>query len=116
MAHVRAGDSEPDSQHVELAVEVFAMLADVTRVRLILALRDHCELPVNRLADLVDKAAPAVSQHLAKLRMARMVTTRQDGTRVYYRLSDEHAVELVHAAVLQAEHTVESTPRHHRQA
>lgn len=30
---------EPDSQFVELAVEVFAMLADATRVRIILALR-----------------------------------------------------------------------------
>ena len=45
---------EPDSQYVELAVEVFAMLADATRVRMILALRDG-ELSVNHLADIVDK-------------------------------------------------------------
>ncbi|WP_209444146.1 hypothetical protein [Paenibacillus ihuae] len=31
---------EPVSQYVELAVEVFSMLADATRVRLILALRN----------------------------------------------------------------------------
>jgi DNA-binding transcriptional ArsR family regulator len=30
----------PDSEYVELAVEVFALLADATRVRIVLALRD----------------------------------------------------------------------------
>lgn len=103
---------EPDSEYVELAVEVFAMLADATRVRLILALRDG-ERPVNELAETVGKSAAAVSQHLAKLRLSRMVTTRQDGTRVFYRLTDEHASRLVTDAIFQAEHTIGGTPRHH---
>ena len=105
----------PDSQYVELAVEVFAMLADATRVRIILALRDE-ELSVNHLADIVDKSPAAVSQHLAKLRLARMVTTRQDGTRVFYRLADEHARRLVADAIFQAEHAIDEHPRHHRAA
>jgi hypothetical protein len=33
----------PESEFVELAVEVFAMLADATRVRIIMALRDGGE-------------------------------------------------------------------------
>lgn len=103
----------PDSQYVELAVEVFAMLADATRVRLILALKEHGELSVNRLADVAGKSPAAVSQHLAKLRLARMVSTRHDGTRVFYRLTDEHATQLVTAAILQAEHALGGTPRHH---
>jgi DNA-binding transcriptional ArsR family regulator len=102
-----------DSQYVELAVEVFAMLADATRVRIILALRDS-ERSVTELATLVDKSPTAVSQHLAKLRLARMVTTRHDGTRVFYRLVDEHARRLVTDAIYQAEHSVDSSPRHHR--
>jgi DNA-binding transcriptional ArsR family regulator len=103
---------EPDSQFVELAVEVFGMLADASRVRIILALRDG-ELPVNQLADAVDKSPAAVSQHLAKLRLARMVTTRHEGTRVFYRLENEHASQLVSDAIFQAEHTLGGTPRHH---
>jgi len=106
-------DGDPDGQFVELAVEVFAMLADATRVRLILALRDG-ELSVNHLAEIVDKSPAAVSQHLAKLRLARIVATRQDGHRVFYRLQDEHASQLVADAVLQAEHALGGTPRHHR--
>ncbi|MBU1589366.1 MAG: metalloregulator ArsR/SmtB family transcription factor [Actinobacteria bacterium] len=106
---------EPDSQYVELAVEVFAMLADATRVRIILALRDAEELSVNHLADIVDKSPAAVSQHLAKMRLARIVATRQDGTRVFYRLENEHATQLVTDAIFQAEHSLGGTPRHHHE-
>jgi DNA-binding transcriptional ArsR family regulator len=100
-----------DSQYVELAVEVFAMLADATRVRLILALRQG-ELPVNVLAEKTGKSAAAVSQHLAKMRLARMVATRQEGTKVYYRLQDGHAWRLVADAIHQAEHVLGTAPHH----
>ncbi|MDX2377696.1 metalloregulator ArsR/SmtB family transcription factor [Microbacterium sp. LRZ72] len=105
----------PDSTFVELAVEVFAMLADATRVRVILALQDATELSVNALAELVGKSPAAVSQHLAKLRLARIVVTRQDGQRVFYRLENEHASRLVADAIFQAEHSLGGTPRHHHQ-
>jgi len=106
---------DPDSSFVELAVEVFQMLADATRVRIVLALRQAGELSVNHLADIVDKSPAAVSQHLAKLRMARIVATRQEGQRVFYRLEDEHASLLVTQAIQQAEHTI-GRPRHHHRA
>lgn len=104
---------KPESAFVELAVEIFGMLADATRLHLILALREAGELSVNDLAEIVDKAPPSVSQHLAKLRLARIVSTRQDGTRVFYRLVNEHASQLVRDAIFQAEHSLGSTPRHH---
>jgi len=89
------------------------MLADATRVRIIMALRDASELSVNHLADIVDKSPAAVSQHLAKLRLARIVATRQDGTRIFYRLENEHAQQLVADAIFQAEHSLGGTPHHH---
>lgn len=106
---------DPNSHYVELAVEVFGLLADATRVRIILALRASEELSVNHLADIVDKSPAAVSQHLAKLRMARIVATRQEGQRVFYRLANEHASQLVSDAIFQAEHSVADgqTPTHH---
>ena len=103
----------PESSYVELAVEVFSMLADATRVRIILALRDD-ELSVNRLAEIVDKTPATVSQHLAKLRLARIVLTRQEGTKVFYRLANEHARQLVVDAIHQAEHSLSAEPAHHR--
>lgn len=104
-----------DSSFVELAVEVFSMLADATRVRIVLALRDE-ELSVNHLAAIVDKSPTAVSQHLAKLRLAKMVSTRQEGQRIYYRLANGHAGQLVTDAIFQAEHAVSAEPPHHRAA
>lgn len=70
----------PEDDQVELAVEVFRMLADATRLRLLWLLLAG-EAPVLRLAQTVGKPQAAVSQHLAKLRMARLVTTRRQGTR-----------------------------------
>ena len=110
-ADTQASEFTPDSQFVELAVEVFAMLADATRVRLILALREG-ELSVNALAGIAGKSAPAVSQHLAKMRLARMVSTRQEGTKVFYRLQDGHAWQLVADAIHQAEHALGTAPHH----
>lgn len=101
-----------ESQYVELAVEIFAMLADATRVRIVLALRAG-ELSVNDLADVVDRSPSAVSQHLAKLRLARIVSARHDGARVFYRLENEHARRLVTEAVFQSEHVLGSAPAHH---
>jgi DNA-binding transcriptional ArsR family regulator len=105
---------DSESEYVELAVEVFAMLSDATRIRIILALRDT-ELAVNQLAEIVDKSQAAVSQHLAKLRLARIVTTRREGTRVFYRLANEHARQLVVDAIFQAQHSLDGVPAHHRQ-
>ena len=110
-ADMKALELAPDSQYVELAVEVFAMLADATRVRLILALRDG-ELPVNALAEIAGKSPAAVSQHLAKMRLARLVSTRQEGTKVFYRLQNGHAWQLVADAIHQAEHSLGTAPSH----
>lgn len=65
-----------------MIVEVFRMLADPTRVQVLCALADG-ELSVTELAEHVSKPAPSVSQHLAKLRMARLVRTRRSGTTIF---------------------------------
>lgn len=107
---------DPSSEYIDLAAEVLGLLSDPTRIRIVLALRHAEELPVNALAELVGKKPSGVSQHLARMRMARMVTTRQEGTSVLYRLTDEHAVALVVDAIKQAEHAVSNgqiPPHHH---
>jgi DNA-binding transcriptional ArsR family regulator len=102
----------PDSQYADLAAEVFSLLSDATRVRIILALREG-EQPVGELAARVGKSPTVVSQHLAKLRWGKIVKARQEGTRVYYSLVDDHARQLVTHAVFQAEHVVQGIPSHH---
>src|SRR5579875_1221796 len=110
-----AGNAEsrlPDDQ-VSLVVEVFRMLADATRVQVLWALAER-EMSVNELAEHVGKPAPSVSQHLAKLRMARLVRTRREGTTIFYRLENDHVRQLVIDAVCNAEHAGPGVPPHHR--
>ena len=100
-------------EHAAFAVEVFRMLADLTRVRLLWALLDQ-ELSVGELAAVVGKPAAGVSQHLAKLRMARLVRTRREGTTVYYRIENSHIRQLIQDAVYHADHASGGVPEHHR--
>lgn len=98
--------------HAEFAAVVFRMLSDATRVRLVWALTER-EMSVNDLATVVDRPAPSVSQHLAKLRMARLVTTRREGTHVFYRVGSDHVAGLVQDAIHNAEHATMDVPAHH---
>lgn len=107
------GNRLPDDQYVELAVEVFRMLADPTRVKLLLAMRDG-ERSVANLAAAVSKPPAATSQHLAKLRLARLVRTRQVGHGSTTRCKNEQVRQLVTDAIYQAEHSGGGHPAHHR--
>ena len=106
-----AGGPLPGDQ-VDLAVEVFRMLADATRVQVLWALLDG-EKSVTDLAARAGKAPSSVSQHLAKLRMARLVRTRRDGTQIFYRLDNDHIARLITDAVHNAEHASPGVPAHH---
>ena len=102
----------PDDD-VDLAVEVFRMLADATRVQILWALIEG-ELSVSELAARAGKAPASTSQHLAKLRMARLVRTRRDGTTIFYRLDNDHVGRLITDAVYNAQHAGPGVPGHHQ--
>jgi DNA-binding transcriptional ArsR family regulator len=112
-AGTRPHDYEPADDQIDLAVEVFRMLSDATRVRLLWALLDR-ELSVNELAEITSKPAASVSQHLAKLRMARLVRTRRQANQVFYRIENAHVRQLIEDAIYHAEHTSGGVPEHHR--
>ena len=102
---------EPDDEQVELAVETFKLLADNTRLRILWALL-HGEHSVNNLAAHVGAQPAGVSQHLAKLRMARLVKVRREGTRMYYAADNTHVRQLVAQALFHADHVVGDLPDH----
>jgi ArsR family transcriptional regulator, zinc-responsive transcriptional repressor len=106
-------DAVPDDDLVDLAAEVFRMLADPTRFRLLWLLRGG-EQPVGDLTSAVGKPQALVSQHLAKLRLARLVTTRRQGSHVFYRLANEHVDRLLVDAIFNVEHASPGLPAHHR--
>lgn len=104
-------DQLPPGEHVEAAVESFRMLADPTRLRL-LWLLCGAEYDVTDLAEAVGAARPAVSQHLAKLRIAGLVATRRDGRRAVYRARGGHVRRLLAEALEAAGHVVGGVPEH----
>lgn len=90
--------SQPEPVDFAEAAEMFALLATPTRVRLLWLLAQG-ENDVTSLADAVDATVATVSQHLAKLRLADLVTAHADGRRQIYRVDEPHIVSLVNQAV-----------------
>ncbi|CDQ42409.1 ArsR family transcriptional regulator [Mycolicibacterium neoaurum] len=87
------------------------MLADPTRLHLLWLLTQG-EADVSALAEATGGSRTSISQHLAKLRFARLVDTRKDGRRVYYRLRDGHLGRLVREGLNHADHRVTGEPPH----
>ena len=69
------------------------------------------ESSVACLAELVGAAPTAVSQHLAKLRLAGLVRGRREGTFVFYSAADEHVRELLAEALRHADHAERGAAR-----
>jgi ArsR family transcriptional regulator, lead/cadmium/zinc/bismuth-responsive transcriptional repressor len=78
---------------VESIADVFRLLGDPTRVRLVDAL-SHGEQCVSDLASLVGISESAVSHQLRLLRSARLVRVRRSGRSAYYALDDHHVLGL----------------------
>lgn len=102
MPDVRAR-SVPTDEHAQLAVDTFRMLADPTRLKILWILLQG-EANVSALCQEAGASAPAVSQHLAKLRLAGLVTSRRAGTFIYYNATSAHVRRLLTEALSYAEH------------
>ncbi|MFE0512792.1 ArsR/SmtB family transcription factor [Streptomyces sp. NPDC058964] len=98
----------PGDEQFTLAAELLALLGDRTRLTLLHALTAG-EADVTTLTQVCAAARPAVSQHLARLRLAGLVTTRKEGRRVFYSLRDGHVRRLVAEALNVADHRLGET-------
>lgn len=101
----------PGEEQLALAAELLALLGDRTRLALLHALTSG-EADVTTLTEVCGAARPAVSQHLARLRLSGLVHTRKEGRRVIYSLSDGHLRRLVDEALNVADHRLGDKPVH----
>ncbi|GGJ75035.1 transcriptional regulator [Pilimelia anulata] len=101
----------PDPAQVNAAVTALRMLADPTRLRLLWLLTAG-EHDVNTLATRLNVARPAISQHLAKLKLAGLVTVRRSGRHSIHRAAGAHVRRLVAEALSAADHHVRGIPDH----
>jgi ArsR family transcriptional regulator len=75
--------------------DVFKMLADEHRLKIILALSQDGEMNVTALCRLVGQSQPAVSHHLTLMRMIGLVGFRRDGKHNYYFLASNYVRDLL---------------------
>jgi ArsR family transcriptional regulator len=73
----------PNELEKEL-VQVFKLLSDETRLRILVYLTREAELHVTALCDRLGQSQPAVSHHLALLRVAGLIKARRDGKHNFY--------------------------------
>ncbi len=88
--------------------ELCQTLANPTRLEILSHLRDG-EKRVNELAELTALNQANVSQHLSILRSKGLVTTRRDGTNVYYEISNP---KIIRACDLIREVLIEQAAEH----
>ncbi|MET8614793.1 ArsR/SmtB family transcription factor [Streptomyces misionensis] len=94
------GHDDPPVEVLAEAAAAFGLLASTARLHLMWALSQG-ESDVTHLADRVGGALPAVSQHLAKLKLAGLVRSRREGRRQIYYIDDPDVVTLVRVMVGQ---------------
>ena len=91
------GDLASSRPISEIKAELFKALAHPARIRALEVLAAG-EQSVGELTELVGIEASHLSQQLAVLRRARLVTSRKDGVRVMYAIRDPELVELLAVA------------------
>lgn len=97
-----------DQDELTSLAQLFRLLGDPTRVRVLYALLEVGEMCVSDLAAAVDSQESTVSQALRLLRASGAVVGRRDGRMVFYRLADDHVRMLLD---LSREHTRHEEPR-----
>ncbi|MBE9500037.1 MULTISPECIES: ArsR/SmtB family transcription factor [Streptomyces] len=100
MAREAGGGQDPSAELLTQAATAFGLLASPSRVHIVWALSQG-ECDVSHLAERVGGTLPAVSQHLAKLKLAGLVRSRREGRRQVYLVDDPAVVTVVHEMVRQ---------------
>ncbi|MCQ4081206.1 metalloregulator ArsR/SmtB family transcription factor [Streptomyces sp. RB6PN25] len=95
---LRAAD--PSTEVLHEAAASFGLLASAARLHIVWVLSQG-ECDVSTLAQRVGGALPAVSQHLAKLKLAGLVRSRREGRRQVYLVDDPQVVTIVRLMVGQ---------------
>lgn len=81
-------------EHASEAVDFLKTLANDNRLLILCALLEG-EQNVGELNDKLNLSPSALSQHLAWLREARLVSTRRQSQSIYYQIADERVMKIM---------------------
>lgn len=99
----RIQDRMPAEEMITDMAELFKILGDPTRAKILFALEKE-ELCVGDIAGLLGMSQSAISHQLRSLKQNRLLRARRDGKQVFYTLHDQHVSQLIDAAM---EHILE---------
>ncbi|KKS52075.1 MAG: Transcriptional regulator, ArsR family [Parcubacteria group bacterium GW2011_GWA2_42_28] len=80
------------SQIFQLHADYYSSLANPKRLEIVHLLRDQ-EMSVSQMMEMLGLPQANLSQHLMVLREFHLVTTRKEGTNIYYKLSHKNIVK-----------------------
>lgn len=89
----------PSEEEAMRMAEIFKLIGDVTRVKILLLLVNN-EMTVRDIAEKLNLKMSRISHQLRLLRSMRLVRYRREGRNVYYMLQDEHVVKLLNTAYM----------------
>ncbi|MDY4697860.1 ArsR/SmtB family transcription factor [Selenomonas montiformis] len=84
-----------DDQTSLALADLFKILGDKTRIKLLSLLAEEDELCVCDIAESLQMGQSAISHQLRVLRAARLVKFRKAGKEAFYSLDDDHVVKLM---------------------
>jgi ArsR family transcriptional regulator len=93
------------SEPRNVTLEVFRALADPVRIELLAQIAARGPLCVCHLQDDLPYSQSRISKHLGTLRRAGLVTSRREGTWVYYSVEEE-ALAVAREFIDQLEHSL----------
>ncbi|MBQ1878780.1 MAG: metalloregulator ArsR/SmtB family transcription factor [Candidatus Enteromonas sp.] len=79
----------PSDEILDRMESVLNIASDFTRLKIMYAIMKE-EKSVSEIVEEVGASQSLVSHQLSVLKNADLVSTRKDGTKVFYRLADEH--------------------------
>lgn len=95
--------NRPDVKELINLSELFKILGDLTRIKIIWTL-DNNEMCVCDIANVLNMTKSSISHQLAILKNAGIVRYRKSGKEVYYTLDDEHINKLYEIGLEHIEH------------
>ena len=93
-----ARQAMPDDDTLITLSDLFKVLGDMTRVKILSALLRN-ELCVCDLSEIIGMGQSAVSHQLRVLRASKIVKYRRDGKSIFYSVDDEHIRQLLEIAL-----------------
>lgn len=86
------------SESVKEISEIFSLLGEPARVKILLALMEG-ELCVYHICEITGGKQSAISQHLRKLKDKNIIKSRKEANQVLYSIADDHIATIVKTAL-----------------